>query len=80
MWPYLRDANYFRMLSFMSGLSMLAVVAVEAYAIWFVVYAKSNEDRDAYGIQGTCCTRCEALISSACLCWPTWSGHAAVQQ
>lgn len=33
MWPYPNDVAYFRLLAFMSGLTSMAIFAIEAYAI-----------------------------------------------
>lgn len=52
MWPYPRDATYFRMLAIVSILCWLAIFAIEAYAIWFVVYANENGVRDKFGVLG----------------------------
>jgi hypothetical protein len=52
MWPYPGDVRYFRAMAVLGALCMLSVVAVEAYAIWFLFYAKENSDRDKYGILG----------------------------
>jgi hypothetical protein len=52
MWPYPNDATYFRLLAFLSGVTALVVVCIEAYAIWFVMFAKNDGDSAMYGIKG----------------------------
>jgi hypothetical protein len=37
-------------MAILGGLCTFSVVAVEAYAIWFLVYANDMSDRDKYGI------------------------------
>lgn len=61
MWPYPRDAIYFRLLAVLSSLCWFAVFAIEAYGIWFVVFANENSVRDKYGVLGECnwCTLAE---------------------
>jgi hypothetical protein len=34
MWPYPRDAAYFRLMAWISSLCWFAVFAIEVYAIW----------------------------------------------
>jgi hypothetical protein len=52
LWPYPADAHYFRAMSVLSGICALTVFAIEAYAIWFVVFANDMKDRDKFGILG----------------------------
>lgn len=54
MWPYPRDAIYFGMLAMLASLCWFAVFIIEAYAIWFVVFANENTVRDKYGVLGEC--------------------------
>lgn len=53
-WPYPADVKYFKSMAVLSGICAFMTVAVEAYAIWFVVFAKDITDRDRYGILGRC--------------------------
>jgi hypothetical protein len=46
--------KYFKSMAVLSGICAFMTVAVEAYAIWFVVFAKDITDRDRYGILGRC--------------------------
>jgi hypothetical protein len=52
MWPYPGDVHYFRAMAVLGSLCTVIVVAVEAYAIWFLMYANDMSDRDKYGILG----------------------------
>lgn len=52
MWPYPGDVRYLRAMAVLGTLCMLSVVAVEAYAIWFLIYANDIKDRDTFGILG----------------------------
>jgi hypothetical protein len=54
MWPYPNDATYFRLLAHLSGITALVVFCIEAYAVWFVVFAKNDADSATYGIKGGC--------------------------
>jgi hypothetical protein len=39
-------------MSVLSGICALTVFAIEAYAIWFVVFANDMKNRDKFGILG----------------------------
>jgi hypothetical protein len=52
LWPYPGDRAYFRALALLSGICATTVFAIEAYAIWFVVFANDMRERDKYGILG----------------------------
>lgn len=52
MWPYAGDIVYFWALGIIGSTCFLTVVAVEAYALWFLLFATDMSDRDKYGITG----------------------------
>ncbi|WIA21570.1 hypothetical protein OEZ85_000762, partial [Tetradesmus obliquus] len=63
MWPYPGDVRYLRAMAVLGTLCMLSVVAVEAYAIWFLIYANDIKDRDTFGILE--CKQCYGYIDAA---------------
>uniref|UniRef100_A0A383VZN3 Uncharacterized protein n=1 Tax=Tetradesmus obliquus TaxID=3088 RepID=A0A383VZN3_TETOB len=63
MWPYPGDVRYLRGMALLGTLCMLSVVAVEAYAIWFLIYANDIKDRDTFGILE--CKQCYGYIDAA---------------
>lgn len=76
LWPYHADAAYFRAMALLSGLCALAVFAVEAYAIWFVVFANDMSDRDKYGILG----EQQPLLLAASPAWWSAFNYSKQQQ
>jgi hypothetical protein len=53
-WPYAGDRLYFHGLAAVGLFCFFTVVAVEAYALWFLLFARDISDRDRYGILGGC--------------------------
>ncbi|WIA17081.1 hypothetical protein OEZ85_013980 [Tetradesmus obliquus] len=72
LWPYAADRLYFFGMAVVGLLCFFTVLAVEAYALWFLMFARDISDRDRYGILE--CRQCYAYHIHA---GDTCSGKAA---